>query len=209
MGLVSAFAILLTSLTLTLVLPILTHRTKLHLASLRRACASPPLRPSSDPLFGLDILFTNINYLKTNQRVKQWHNSFRQYGATYGFYLFGKRTIATIDARNVQFVLATEFEKFGVGPGRLKGSLPMVGRGVINTDGEVWRKGRDLIMPVFSRSQIANREMFERHFAKFLERLQGCGDETVDLKPMFDELVCTEGSIWRGGRLLTFAMVDS
>jgi cytochrome P450 len=184
---ITVFAILI-SLLLGTLLPPLTHRLKLHLASTRRSCSSPPLRPSSDPFFGLDILLTNLSQLKAHCRVKKLHASFAELGATYGFYLFGKRTIATSDPRNVQFVLSTQYEKFGVGPGRLRGSGPIIGEGVINLDGEAWRRGRDLILPVFSRGQIADREMFEKHVERFVERMEG-GGETIDLKVVFDELV--------------------
>jgi cytochrome P450 len=189
-------------LVLAILIPPLTHRLKLHFASNRHFCSSPPLRPSSDPFFGLDILLTNLSQLKTHCRVKQLHASFAKLGATYGFYLFGRRTIITSDARNVQFVLTTQYEKFGVGPGRLRGSWPMVGQGVINLDGGAWRRGRDLILPVFARGQIADREMFEKHVKKFLERMEG-GGEMVDLKGVFDELV----SVFGGSRRV-FVIAD-
>jgi cytochrome P450 len=90
------------------------------------------------------------------RRSKGW-------GRQFEFYLFERRVIATIDPHNVQFALATEFEKFGVGPARERATVPMMGRGIICADGKIWREGRDLIMPTFTRSQIADRDVFEKH----------------------------------------------
>jgi cytochrome P450 len=173
---------------LILAAPILQHRITLRLATRRRACAAPTIRPSRDPIFGLDIGISDLLALKNNRRIKAWYASYQTYGKTFEFYAFGRRTVATIDARNVQFVLTTEAEKFGVGEFRRNASVPMMGSGVVNSDGEVWRKGRDLIMPVFARKNIADREMFAKHFDRALTRLKGDG-ATVDLKPLFDELV--------------------
>lgn len=176
-------------LCIAAIAPIIDHRARLHFASRRRKCSSPPLRPYKDFIFGLDILIAEFNNLKNNRLVREAYESFRKYGETYGFYIFGRQTIATIDPRIVQFVLATENEKFGVGPARQAGSLPLIGRGVLTTDGELWKNGRNAIMPIFARKQIADREMFERHLVNFLARIEGRG-ETLDLKPLFDELVC-------------------
>ncbi|KAF1946699.1 hypothetical protein EJ02DRAFT_450426 [Clathrospora elynae] len=45
-------------------------------------------------------------------------------------------------------------------------------------------------MPVFTRSRIADREMFERYVGRLLERLRLQADgRIVDLTPVFDQLV--------------------
>jgi hypothetical protein len=43
-------------------------------------------------------------------------------------------------------------------------------------------------MPVFAKAQIADREMFEKHVLGLLQKIEG-HEETVDLKPLFEELV--------------------
>jgi cytochrome P450 len=188
MALVSAIVIIVVSLFLIAVIPVLRHRTILYFASRRRNCVNPPLRPSRDPIFGIDILIKNLTDLKNNRLVKERYAAFRKYGKTYGFYLFGRRTIHTIDPRNLQFVLSSEDEKFGVGSIREKAGLPLIGRGVLTTDGEVWKKHRSEVMPVFAKAQIADREMFEKYFLRFLQKVKE-HDGTVDLKPLFEELV--------------------
>jgi len=175
-------------LCVSTIAPIINHRVRLHTASRRRKCSSPPQRPCRDFIFGFDILVADFEKLRNNKLVKDLCESFRKYGKTYGFYIFGRQTIATIDPRIVQFVLATEAERFGVGPAREAASWPLIGRGVLTTDGEVWKHGRNAIMPIFAKTQIADWEMFEKHVVHFLARIEGRG-ETLDLKPLFDELV--------------------
>jgi cytochrome P450 len=184
MNFLTLLATIFALLLLFILASIFHHRINLYFASKRHNCSSPPIRLSRDPIFGLDILVSSFRNITLDRRIKEQYASFRKYGATHAFYSFGKRTIATTDARIVQFVLATEMDKFGAGPSR-KGSVPMIGRGVINSDGEYWRRGRDMIMPVFARGQITDREMFGKHVEGLIERI---GVE-VDLKPLFDELV--------------------
>ncbi|KAF2033258.1 cytochrome P450 alkane hydroxylase [Setomelanomma holmii] len=206
MTIVTLLTTLITLLIPTILIPIFLHRINLHFASKRRNCTSPPLRPSRDPIFGLDLLLSDIRAITLNRRIREQYASFRKYGSTYTFYSFGKRTIATTDARIVQFVLATEMDKFGAGPPRAA-SVSMIGRGVINSDGAFWKKGREMIMPVFARGQIADRDMFGRHVERLVERIEGHGVE-VDLKPLFDEMILDAASEFIFGESLDSASAD-
>jgi len=188
MTILVTLAALFASLLALAIAPVAHHRLKLFLASRRRNCASPPMESTLDPIFGIDTLVRDVRDITQHRRNKQLYATFQKYGKTYAFHVFGRRTICTIDPRNVQFVLATAMEKFSVGPGRQEAALPLVGKGVLTTDGESWRYGRGLIMPVFAKAQIADREMFERHVGGFLERVGGRSG-TLDLKEFFDELV--------------------
>lgn len=74
--------------------------------------------------------------------------------------------------------------------------VDMIGRGVITSDGPKWKESRTWVMPTFTRRHIADVGFFERHFARFLSRLERLekvegGRQVVDvnLKSLFDELV--------------------
>jgi cytochrome P450 len=68
--------------------------------------------------------------------------------------------------------------------------MAMTGPGIISNDGKVWEHARAMIRPAFTRSQVANGEMFDVHVERFLALLAGDG-KTADLQPLFDRLVST------------------
>ena len=202
MNFLVSFAIILTLLILLFIVSQIRYRITYRRASKRYGCAPPPRLASKDPIFGVDNVLTDMKQRRQKRKIRSWYNTFRSLGRTFEFFPFGRRVIATVDARNVHFVLVTGFKKFGVGPAREKATMPMMGRGIICADGEPWRKGRDLILPTFARSQIADRDMFEKHVQRFMERLPH-DETTVDLAPLFDRLVSIRRDIGRD--ILTFS----
>jgi hypothetical protein len=187
-ALLSAIVFFLASPLFIAKTPVSKHRTILCLASRQRNCAAPPLPLFVDLILGIGILIKDLNELKNNRLVEEGYAAFRKYGKTYGFYLSRRRTINTIDPRSLQIVMTTEHEKFSVGSIREEGGFPLIGRGVLTTNGEDWKKHRSEIMPIFAKTQITDGEMFERHYMRLLQRLEE-HDGTGDLKPLFEELV--------------------
>jgi cytochrome P450 len=163
---------------------------RLELAKISRSqnCALPPRIPSRDPFFGTDTVLEIFSALQNNVRIKKIVSQHQKYGMTFESFPFGRRVISTVDARNIQVVLSTQHEKFGVGPVREGATGPMLGKGIIASDGENWMHGRAMIKPTFMRSQIADRVVFEGFVGRFLEMLDGEG-KVVDLQPLFDRLV--------------------
>jgi cytochrome P450 len=111
----------------------------------------------------------------------------QKYGHTYQSFPFARRTITITSARNIQTVLSLEHEKFGVRP--IRGpAQEMTGPGIIVNDGKVWEHARAMIRPAFTRTLIANRELFDVHVERFFELLPTNGS-VIDLQPLFDRLV--------------------
>lgn len=187
MGLLQYVGSCIVLLGICLFLPIVKHRVALRIASRGRTCASPPRLPSFDPIFYTDIFIKHIRYQIAHKRIRSLYKMFQKLGVgTYEYYPLGKRSIVTRDPRNVQFILSTEAEKFGNASAR-ELSVPMIGKGIINSDGAEWLKSRKSILPTFTKSHIADREFFDRHFVRFLDRLPRDG-RTIDLKPFLDQL---------------------
>lgn len=200
------------ALALALVLLIVVPPTKRRIgaarASKRYGCAAPPRLPAKDPVFGIDTVRDSMRAAKENRRIKTIYSQYQKYGRTFESWPFGRRVVSTVDARNIQFILATEHEKFGVGPVRELAQVPMTGKGIITSDGEVWRHGRDMIRPTFTRSQINDPEMFDRHVGRFLALLPN-NDDTVDLKELFDRLVSTSALLTHLILMLARQILDS
>jgi cytochrome P450 len=160
-------------------------------ASSKHGCASPKTLPSRDPFFGLDTVAATFKSIRDHCRMRNTQTQTRLYGHTFQSFPFGRRVITTVSPRNVQTVLSLQHEKFGVGPMR-KPAEAMVGKGIISNDGKIWEHGRSLMRPAFTRSQIADRGMFEKHVERLLALLPQDAS-AVDLQPLFDKLVMPAG----------------
>jgi hypothetical protein len=159
----------------------------LRKASAKHGCASPKTLPSRDPFFGLDTFFATFKSMKNHCRMRTTQADAQKYGHTYQSFPFARRTITITSARNIQTVLSLEHEKFGVRP--IRGpTQEMTGPGIIVNDGKVWEHARAMIRPAFTRTLIANRELFDVHVERFFELLPTNGS-VIDLQPLFDRLV--------------------
>ena len=88
--------------------------------------------------------------------------------------------IITCDPKNVQALLATQFKDFELGSSRRKSLHPLLGNGIVRfpspgthyhqltntkftSDGEHWSRSRALLRPQFTRDQISDLDLEERH----------------------------------------------
>lgn len=90
----------------------------------------------------------------------------------------------TQDVENIKYVMATDFDNWAFIPGRKHGLGQFLGNGIFTSDGADWQHSRNLLKPNFTRFQVSNMGMFERHFQKMLEEIPRDGS-TFDLSPLF------------------------
>ncbi|PLB48130.1 putative cytochrome P450 family protein [Aspergillus steynii IBT 23096] len=75
----------------------------------------------------------------------------------------GRKSIVTFDPKNVQAVLATQFKDFELGEPRRNALHSLLGSGIFTADGEAWSRSRGLLRPQFTRDQISDLDLEERH----------------------------------------------
>ncbi|KAL5356107.1 cytochrome P450 [Aspergillus floccosus] len=126
----------------------------------RLGCEEAPLYPSKDP-FGVSNLLDTLLYCRSHGR----------YISTFRIRQPGKESIFTADPKNIQVMLATQFNDFGLGDVRRNVGDPLVGRGIFTTDGEAWSHSRSLLRPQFTRTQVSNLDMEERHVQNAMRAL--------------------------------------
>ena len=95
--------------------------------------------------------------------------------------------MSTITVRNIQAVFAADMDSFGIGTTRYMSTEPLLGHGIISSDGLRWKQSRGLIQPTFARRNLESLQNFEVYVGKMTERIPTNGD-TVDLKPLFATL---------------------
>jgi len=149
----------------------------------RAGCSSPVKYKHLDPLFGLDLFIKKMKHTKTGNLRALNEEIFATYGKTVHTLFLGTNHWMTMDPRNIQFVAATEVDKFGNEPTNRKTCGPLLGDGAFTVDGTLWKRSRNIINPIFSRSQVSQLSSLEAHFKRFLDHIPR-DKSTVDLQPL-------------------------
>ena len=79
----------------------------------------------------------------------------------------------TRDPANVETIFASQAADFDIGPNRENSFKQLLGVGVTTARGERWKHGRALLRPQFSREQISDLGVEERHVRAMLEVMEG------------------------------------
>ncbi|KAJ6179432.1 hypothetical protein N7519_009893 [Penicillium mononematosum] len=98
-------------------------------------------------------------------------NQENRYVTTFSIRNLGRTHIFTIDPKNIQAVLATQFKDFELGSVRQISMHPLLGTGIFTADGEEWSRSRGLLRPQFTREQISQLELEEEHVQKAMQAL--------------------------------------
>jgi cytochrome P450 len=155
-------------------------------------CKPAYVRPYRWPL-ALDILKRYIEAINAQVLQNDDLDLYKELGCRPTWYqnILGTWHHFTTDPKNIQAILATQFEDFELGPLR-RGSLgPVVGDGIFTRDGKAWQHSRALLRPQFARGQVSDLKLEERHVQHLLQRLAVKTDswtDEIDLAPLFFNL---------------------
>lgn len=101
-------------------------------------CGPVPRYPNKDPL-GIANLFDAIEADKqkivpvlTEQRLQTVCDRENRHVTTFRFRQMGRDTITTVDPKNIQAVLATQFKDFELGVLRQRSMHPLLGTGIVS-----------------------------------------------------------------------------
>ncbi|KAE8382736.1 cytochrome P450 [Aspergillus bertholletiae] len=132
-------------------------------------CQKAPLYPTRDP-FGLFTLFEALRADRekvlpelSQKRVDLMSKRHNRYVSTFRVLQAGRENFFTADPKNIQAMLATQFNDFGIGDMRRNAAATMIHRGIFISDGPDWSHSRSLLRPQFTRTQINNLQLEERH----------------------------------------------
>ncbi|CAG8960204.1 hypothetical protein HYFRA_00012722 [Hymenoscyphus fraxineus] len=153
-------------------------------AAARKAGCSPPLRYwHYDPILGLDLFIQRVKDMNAGDSIATDRNIVKRYGRTVLTNAWGIKQYVTSDPANMQTVLATQVDKFGSAPMNRPMCRPFLGDGLFTTDGQAWKHSRQMINPLFARSQVSELSSFEKHLDKMIAKIPKDGS-TVDLQPL-------------------------
>ncbi|KAM0129843.1 hypothetical protein ACHAP3_007580 [Botrytis cinerea] len=148
-------------------------------------CLPPASYPHIDPIYGFDLVVSNILAARKDKFIETSQKRFQSLGVnTYSSLFFGTTMINTVDVENIKTILATGFKDYELTSRRKDAMMPIFGKGVFALDGKDWEHSRAMLRPNFVRSQVADLSVFERHIQKLIKRIPANGD-TVDLSKLF------------------------
>lgn len=158
-------------------------------AALQHGCQRPPKYPHRDPIWGYDLYRERAKAAQHGRLLKLYEQHFQRYGKTFEEQFFNTKIINTMEAANLQHVAALSFADFGRATESRKNlSAPFMGTGILSSDGAQWKRSRDLIKPIFSRSEIADIDSLSYHVDRLLDMIPRNGN-TVDIQPLLQRLV--------------------
>ncbi|KAG9317011.1 cytochrome P450 [Chiua virens] len=121
-----------------------------------------PLVPSKWP-GGLDLLFSSLNDFKNGYLGETLEQQRQEIGNTFTTRIFWENKLVTTEPEHVKAILATQFNSFAKGPISYDMTKSLLGTGVFNSDGDIWKFHRSMTRPFFTRDRITDFETFERH----------------------------------------------
>ncbi len=125
-------------------------------------CEEPPRAKAKLP-WGIGYVYQAVTF-KGDFIEGFIQPQYHEYGTTFsGTGLFGLPMMNTIEPKNVQTVLATKFKDWELGQLRNGPFVPLLGVGVLSSDGAAWEHHRALVRPQFTRDQISALEGHEEH----------------------------------------------
>ncbi|RDX44127.1 cytochrome P450 monooxygenase pc-3 [Lentinus brumalis] len=114
--------------------------------------------PGSVDLLKAMFVLDKTNYL--GETLFRWTE---QYGPVFNFRVMFEDRIFTSEPEYIKMMLATEFNHYEKGPLLNSQLETLLGVGVFNSDGDMWKFHRSMTRPFFSKDRISHFDLFDRH----------------------------------------------
>ncbi|KAF8754584.1 cytochrome P450 [Rhizoctonia solani] len=101
--------------------------------------------------------------------------------------------IFTNEPEHVKAMLSTDFANFVKGHSNHEKIFSLLGEGVFNVDGEMWKFHRNMTRPYFSRERITHFELFARHSDSAIAKLLSQPD-AVDFQDLVSKFTLDSAS---------------
>ncbi|KAI4939601.1 uncharacterized protein J4E92_000887 [Alternaria infectoria] len=147
-------------------------------------CKAPPKWAAKWPQ-GLDLLLKARQHARAQTILQFFVDIVDSSGPTHEQQLLGARGINTVEPRNIEEILSTQFEDFSLGL-RPKHFAPLMGSGIFTQDGAAWSHSRALLRPQFTSNRYQNFEEMKKSVESLIDHVRP--DSIVDLQPLFFRL---------------------
>lgn len=179
-------------LILTRIISTVTAKRRCQAEAARLGCKPAPALPNMGFL-GLTVVLSYLKATREERGPQRFVEALNELGTsgkvhTARVEVLGSEVLMTRDPENVKAIFVTHASSFEIGASRAGCFEPLLGLGIFTQRGEPWRHSRALLRPQFSRDQIADMDLEERHVNALSAVLKTGADgwtDVVDLQPMF------------------------
>ncbi|SJL03745.1 uncharacterized protein ARMOST_07102 [Armillaria ostoyae] len=140
--------------------------------TLRDVAAKGAIMMPSVQETSLSIVRSMLHSFKNGYPAERFQKWSEEYGNTFSFSLFGETRMVTMEPSHVKAILATQFQDFQKGPGTYAMFESLLGAGVFNSDGDMWKFHRNMTRPLFNKDRISDFDNFERHAAGTIAQIK-------------------------------------
>ena len=132
---------------------------------------------------GLDLLVKAFRHAREMQVLQFFLDVVEGSGTTFEQNLLGARGVDTIDPKNIEAVLSTNFSDYSLGL-RAPTFRPLLGSGIFTQDGAAWKHSRQLLRPQFASNRSQNFEQIKKCVENLIAAVPEDDDGVVDLQPL-------------------------
>jgi len=93
-------------------------------------------------------------------------------GSTFDLHIFWEDVIFTAEPELIKTILVTDFPNYVKGDKFRESMASVLGTGVFNSDGDMWKFHRSMTRPFFSRDRITDFDNFERHADDVIKQMK-------------------------------------
>ncbi|TVY52975.1 Cytochrome P450 52A13, partial [Lachnellula cervina] len=161
-----------------------------HAEAARRGCLPAPTLHSNN-LLGTSRLKESIKATKEDRGPQYVISAMNEVGSnihTVRVPILDYELLVTRDPENVKAMLSAQSSDYDISATRANAFMPLLGEGIFTSVGQQWKHSRALVRPQFSKDEISNLDLIDRHIQTFLGILQTQEkgwNSTIDLQPLF------------------------
>ena len=156
----------------------------------RRNCAPCPMLPKKDFL-GITRFRESLRATRAERGPKYVVEELNAMGPnvhTAQVRVLDYDLNVTRDPENARACFSSQSADFDIGVHRTQSWKPLLGVGIFTSQGEQWKHSRALVRPQFTREQVSDLDLAERHTADLIAKILPGEDgwtETMQLQPLF------------------------
>ena len=135
-------------------------------------------------IFGIKVLKEIRTAISNHTLLERTQLQFKRHGLTFRFRILFTDIVETIEVENIKSILATNFKDWNLPTLRKLSFAPLLGNGIFTNDGAAWQHSRQLVRPNFTKSQVGDVDIFEKHVSHLIKTIPQDGS-AVDLQDLF------------------------
>ncbi|KAF8590882.1 cytochrome P450 [Ramaria rubella] len=121
---------------------------------------------------GVDALLAAVESFSHGYVGDLWEDLNQSIGPIFNLRLFWQDMIVTTEPEHIKAILAVDFEIFEKGEIFQWYAQSVLGTGVFNSDGDMWKFHRAMTRPFFARDRVTDFETFNHHADIVVSRLR-------------------------------------